>query len=71
MFLGSNIYGHFRRHLLTLSKSLELDLDADAKKIVEKNRVHSLERPLPSQPLSTGIQPLPLVVDAPVFPSLG
>lgn len=27
MFLESNIYGHFGRHLLTLDKSLELELD--------------------------------------------
>lgn len=33
MFLGSNIYGHFRRHLLTLNKSLELERRTDAQRI--------------------------------------
>lgn len=36
MFPESNIHGRFRRHLLTLNKSLELELDTDAKKIKSK-----------------------------------
>ena len=36
MFLGSSIYGHFRRRFLTLNESLELELDAAAKRIKSK-----------------------------------
>lgn len=36
IFIGGNIYGRFRRHLLTLNKSLELEMDTDAKRIKSK-----------------------------------
>lgn len=42
MFLGSSIYGHFRRRFLTLNESLELELDAAAKRIKSK-KTNSLQ----------------------------
>lgn len=53
IFIGGNIYGHFRRHLLTLNKSLELELDTDAKRIKSKKIKESTVLGAPSPPSHT------------------
>lgn len=69
MFLGSNIYGHVRRHLLTLNKSLELEQYTDAKRIKSKKQTAcSVELSLPLGQTQWGSQvSVGELVDAPVF----
>lgn len=65
MLCGSSIYGKFRRYLLTLNKSLELELCTDAKRI-KSNKINGPQTVLcaPSSQRYTPFYPLDNPVSA-------
>lgn len=69
MYFGSKIYGHFRKHLFTLKKSLDLELQAEAKIIKSKEKVPRRSSVLPSATFNWD-PVLPLVLIALASPSL-